>query len=104
MHTIFKKAQTSWIWFGVAILFISMAGPSQGGGLDEGFGYDLPLSTDEIDNYEIFTSLVPLGEHSLKRLEEDGFVVMADPFSCRTRADRRLPGFASGHRPDLRDL
>lgn len=81
MHTIFKKAQTSWIWFGVAILFISMAGPSQGGGLDEGFGYDLPLSTDEIDNYEIFTSLVPLGEHSLKRLEENGFVVMADPFS-----------------------
>ncbi|MDD3564799.1 MAG: hypothetical protein PHN90_03905, partial [Methanothrix sp.] len=58
-----------------------MAGPSQGGGLDEGFGYDLPLSTDEIDNYEIFTSLVPLGEHSLKRLEENGFVVMADPFS-----------------------
>ncbi len=43
--------------------------------------YKLPLSTEDIDNFEDFNSKLPLGEDSLERLEKNGFVVMKDPFS-----------------------
>ena len=43
--------------------------------------YKLPLSTEDIDNFEDFNSKLPLSEEALERLEKNGFVVMKDPFS-----------------------
>jgi len=43
--------------------------------------FELPLSTEDIDNYKNFTSKMPLGEDAIERLEKNGFVVIIDPFS-----------------------
>ena len=43
--------------------------------------YKLPLSTEYIDNYEIFSSKIPLSEKAIERLKMNGFVVMNDPFA-----------------------
>ncbi|MGC9514633.1 DUF3160 domain-containing protein [Methanocrinis sp.] len=44
-------------------------------------GYELPLSREDIDNFEDFNSKLQLGDEELERLERNGFVVMKDPFS-----------------------
>lgn len=72
------------IWFSISIALFSLAGLFAGGGaaLAEGAsGYYLPLSKEEIDNFEEFNSRLPLGEEAIGRLEKNGFVVMKDPFS-----------------------
>ena len=72
------------IWSGVAIAVIYLIGISPGGvgGVEgEGWGYRLPLSMDEVENFESFSSQVPLSEEAIRRLERNGFVVMVDPFS-----------------------
>jgi hypothetical protein len=71
-------------WFSISIALISIAGISAVGGAalaHDASGYKLPLSTKDIDNFDDFNSKLPLGEDSLERLEENGFVVMKDPFS-----------------------
>ncbi len=72
------------IWFAIAIATISIIGLSQGGSATvepDASRFELPLPTEDIDNYENFTSKIPLGEEALERLEKNGFVVMKDPFS-----------------------
>ncbi len=72
------------IWFAIAIASISIIGISMGGGEaveQDASDSKLPLSIDDIDNYETFTSRVPLGPEALERLEENRFVVVTDPFS-----------------------
>ena len=71
-------------WFSVTIALISIAVLSAGGGAalaNEPSEYKLPLSTEDIDNFEDFNSKLPLGEEAVQRLEENGFVVVKDPFS-----------------------
>ena len=83
MDTIIAERRAHGIWFAVAIGLISILTLSHGaGGVEEdASGYKLPLSTEDIDNYEDFASKVPLGPGALERLEENGFVVIDDPFS-----------------------
>ena len=72
------------IWFVIAITTISIIGLSQGGGAavePDASRFELPLSTEDIDNYENFTSKLPLSEDATDRLEMNGFVVTKDPFS-----------------------
>ncbi len=72
------------IWFAIAIASIAIIGISMGGGeaVEQGASDSmLPLSIDDIDNYDNFTSRVPLGPEALERLEENGFVVISDPIS-----------------------
>ncbi|MDI9398434.1 MAG: DUF3160 domain-containing protein [Euryarchaeota archaeon] len=72
------------VWFAIAIALVSMAGLFLGGGAalaEDASRYELPLSTEDIDNFEDFNSKLPLSEASLERLEMNGFVVMKDPFS-----------------------
>jgi hypothetical protein len=72
------------IWFAIAIAAISITGLSTGGGAalaQDASQYKLPLSTEDIDNYDNFTSKIPLSEEAVGRLEMNGFVVMKDPFS-----------------------
>jgi len=61
-----------------AITFISLAGsvafePAA-------LQYDLPLTTDQINNYEDFITKAPLSEGAVSILGANGFVVMEDPF------------------------
>jgi hypothetical protein len=72
------------IWLAIAIVITSIAELSLGGGAalaNDASGYKLPLSTEDIDNFEDFNSRLPLGDEAVGRLEENGFVVMNDPFS-----------------------
>jgi len=72
------------IWFAIAIILISITGLSMGGGATvdpDASQYKLPLSTEYIDNYEIFSSKIPLSEKAIERLKMNGFVVMNDPFA-----------------------
>ena len=84
MLTIFVNSRAFGIWFAIAIASISIIGLSQGGGgaMEEyPSGYKLPLSMEDIDNYDDFASKVPLSPEEVRRLEENGFVVIIDPFS-----------------------
>jgi hypothetical protein len=91
METIFAERRAFWIWFAVAVGVISIMTLSHGGGGTENdAGYSLPLSKDAIDNYDDFASKVPLGPGALERLEENGFVVIIDPFSSN-RDDMTAP-------------
>ncbi len=81
------------IWLAIAIVIISIAELSMGGGAalaEDAPGYKLPLSTEDIDNFEDFNSRLPLGDEAVGRLEENGFVVMNDPFSPK-REDITAP-------------
>ena len=42
--------------------------------------YDLPLTTDQINNYDDFITKAPLSEDAVLILNANGFVVMEDPF------------------------
>lgn len=84
MFTIFVNRRAFGIWFAIAIASISIIGLSQGGGgamEEDPSGYMLPLSMEDIDNYDDFASKVALSPEALDRLEENGFVVILDPFS-----------------------
>ena len=43
--------------------------------------YDLPLNTDQISNYDSFSRKIPISDGALSLLEENGFVVMDNPFN-----------------------
>jgi hypothetical protein len=82
METIFTERRAFWIWFAVVVGVISIMTLSHGvGAAEEDAGYGLPLSKDAIDNYDDFVSRVPLSPEEVRRLEENGFVVIIDPFS-----------------------
>jgi len=62
---------------------ISMVGPVQAGDIStepKVLQYDLPLSAEDIYNYEDFSSKIPLSEDAFALLEKNGFVVIEDPF------------------------
>jgi hypothetical protein len=92
MDTIFAERRALRIWFAVAVGVISIMTLSHGvGGVEQdASGYKLPLSTEDIDNYEDFASKVPLSPEEVHRIEENGFVVIDDPFSPR-RDDMTAP-------------
>ncbi|MDF0590715.1 DUF3160 domain-containing protein [Candidatus Methanocrinis natronophilus] len=82
METIFTERRAFWIWFAVVVGVISIMTLSHGvGASEEDGGYVLPLSKDAIDNYDDFVSRVPLSPKEVRLLEENGFVVIIDPFS-----------------------
>ena len=82
METIFAERRAFLIWFAVAVGVILIMTLSHGAGAAEEDGrYSLPLSKDAIDNYDDFASKVPLSPEEASRLEENGFVVIIDPFS-----------------------
>jgi hypothetical protein len=45
--------------------------------------YELPLQTSEISNYDNFTSVVQLDDNAVAILQENGFVVVENPFNSR---------------------
>ncbi len=84
MFTIVIDRRAIGIWFAIAIATVSIIGISQGDGAAvemDTSKYELPLLTEYIDNYENFTSKIPLSEDAVERLEKNGFVVMNDPFA-----------------------
>jgi hypothetical protein len=84
MFTIVNDRRAFGIWFAIVIALISIMGLSTGGGAAvemDASHYELPISTEDIDNFEDFNSKLPLGDETVGRLEKNGFVVMKDPFS-----------------------
>ncbi|KPL19641.1 MAG: dTDP-glucose 4,6-dehydratase [candidate division Zixibacteria bacterium SM23_81] len=45
--------------------------------------YDLPLGTDHIANFEDFSSKIPLSAVEARLLEQNGFVVIKNPYNAR---------------------
>ena len=84
MLNIVIQGRSSRIWSGLSIAAIWLIGISlavPGGLEEEGSGYSLPLFMDEVENFDSFSSRVPLSEAAIMRLERNGFVVIVDPFS-----------------------
>ncbi len=52
--------------------------------------YNLPLSTDQISNYNSFSSQIPLSNNALNLLQKNGFVVIDNPFN-RKQEDIVIP-------------
>ncbi len=66
--------------------------------------YDLPLQTDQVSNYDLFSGEIPLSDDALSLLEKNGFVVIDNPFDqkeedivqpYKTLADSEIPIFVT---------
>ncbi|MCK4652540.1 MAG: DUF3160 domain-containing protein, partial [Methanosarcinales archaeon] len=66
--------------------------------------YDLPLQTDHISNYDSFSEKIPISDGATRLLEENGFVVIENPFyraeediiqPYKTLADDEIPVFVT---------
>ncbi len=66
--------------------------------------YDLPLQTDQISNYDSFSEKIQLSNSATSLLEENGFVVIENPFyraeediiqPYKTLADDEIPVFVT---------
>ncbi|MDY0386067.1 MAG: DUF3160 domain-containing protein [Methanolobus sp.] len=66
--------------------------------------YDLPLQISEISNYDEFISKVELNDSAIEKLQENGFVIIRNPFNPReelitdmydTLEDEEVPVFIS---------
>lgn len=66
--------------------------------------YDLPLQISEISNYDDFISKVELNDSAIEKLQENGFVIIRNPFNPReelitdmydTLEDEEVPVFIS---------
>ncbi|NMG83464.1 MAG: DUF3160 domain-containing protein [Methanosarcinales archaeon] len=66
--------------------------------------YDLPLQTDQVSNYDLFSWEIPLSDDALSLLEKNGFVVIDNPFDqkeedivqpYKTLADSEIPIFVT---------
>lgn len=64
--------------------------------------YELPLKTEEITNFNNFSTKIPLDEDALRLLEENGFVVISNPLNpeeeyitepYKTLKEREIPIF-----------
>ena len=66
--------------------------------------YDLPLQTDQVSNYDLFSREILLSGDALRLLEKNGFVVTDNPFDrkeedivqpYKTLADSKIPIFVT---------
>lgn len=70
---------------GIVFLFVLMAGSAQAESIQaEALQYDLPLSTEDISNFDQFSSKVALGAGAIELLEKNGFVALEDPFTSES--------------------